>query len=179
MGNAIIQKLITYTSTLKDDNGGLTNEAKDRLQTIGSTPIVSKAYDPTCMVSYMAGLIRHIKTDGWDGADLSNLQFLINDSDCVDKGVITELIDLGFACVENTRGNYNIDEYVFPTLARLLSGLIYTGIVVSDSRAAFAIRTGLIETSLDILQQYVKHYQSSTISTVSYTHLTLPTILRV
>lgn len=56
LGKTALQNLITDTSALKDDNGGLTNEAKDRLQTIGCAPIIIRCMMPIvwchmCLVS--------------------------------------------------------------------------------------------------------------------------------
>ena len=172
LGRSLIRLLLAHAGTLKDEKGNLTGLVKERLQTIGSAPIISKTYDANCMVSYVLSFIRRIKTDGWrDDTDFSNLQFLI-DSDCVDKGVMKEVIDLGYACIENTRG-YN--EYVFVLLSRVSAAMLCSGIEVgvrvqfiSDTRTAFAIRTGLIEMSLDILEHYAKHYPSTAVSILDY-----------
>ena len=78
----------------------LTDEAKKRLDSIGATPIVSEEYDPSCRISYTSGLIRILKTGGTIN-DVINLQHLIRCADCVDKGVITELVDFGINYATN------------------------------------------------------------------------------
>ena len=158
MGKAVTKQLITYTKNLKDDNGSLTNEGKNRLQAIGSTPIINKAYDPTCMVSYVVGSIRHIKTSDWDGADLTNLQSLIFDSDCVDKGVIREVVDFGL--------NYTTDSKTSQFVCLLSNMMILqcdykykSNDMIShpnDTRTAFAVRAGLIGMCLGFVEKFGK-----------------------
>lgn len=65
------------------------------LKLVGTTPIVSKDYDSTCMVSFVAGLIKHMKTNEWEDTYFDALSSLIVDAGCVDKSVIAEMIDWG------------------------------------------------------------------------------------
>ena len=62
--------------------------AQSRIETIGTTPIVSKQCDPSCLVSYVAGLVRFMKTFGQAKIDQFFpvlLRFIDSDADCVDK----------------------------------------------------------------------------------------------
>ena len=96
LGRSTASSLILQIDTyLRDDNGDLTESGKERLLMIGTTPVVSKDYDSTCMISYVAGLVRYTKTYDWGYNDVRILRLLIKDADCVDKGVITEMIDWG------------------------------------------------------------------------------------
>ena len=92
MGREITEKLVILAADNKQ-----TEDGKNLLETIGTTPIISKQYDSSCMVSYVTGLMRHIKVNRFKkepeqkGA-FSILQRLIVDAECVDKGVIVEVI---------------------------------------------------------------------------------------
>ena len=60
MGRSAISALIIdFYGVLKD--GG-----KEKLLMIGTTPVVSKSYDSTCMVSFVAGVVCYAKTEGWN-----------------------------------------------------------------------------------------------------------------
>ena len=67
----------------------------DPLEIIATTPIVSKDYHPDCMISYMAGLIRLVKATNGDKDHLRQVECFALGTDCVDKDVITEIIDFG------------------------------------------------------------------------------------
>ena len=80
------------------------SENRQVLGRIGCMPIVSKDYDPRCMISYTVRLIRCIKKEEpmeglglifQRGNGLDVLQPLIEFGDCIDKDVITGIIDLG------------------------------------------------------------------------------------
>ena len=158
--NAITQLMALVRGELvyKDGDGSvvLTDKAKKRLDTIGTTPIVSKEYDPSCMISYTAGMIRILKTGGTIN-DVVNLQHLIRCADCVDKRVITELVDFGI----NYATNWDTAEVV----TRISCDVILQksnvnenwGDVLSETRVAFAIRAGLIEMCLSIMGQFAMH----------------------
>ena len=121
---------------------------KNWLEKVGTTPIVSKAYDSTCMISYAEGLIQQMKTNGFDVSDLQTIQQLIIGIDCVDKGVITETVDLGL--------NFTTEfTYAF-SLALALIPIMRPGAAaeISDTRVAFAIRAGLIEMYLYFIDRF-------------------------
>jgi len=56
LGKEITEKLVIMAA----DNEQ-TEDGKDLLETIGTTPIISKQYDPSCMISYATGLIVILK----------------------------------------------------------------------------------------------------------------------
>jgi len=111
---------------------------------IGTTPIVSREYDPACMTSYNEDFIRHTKeVEGFKMRhDLLLLQVLVTDIDCVDKGIITALIDSGI----NVASDYDS--------AAIIAGLIGYCLKESDTRVSFAIRFGLIEMCLGFIDRY-------------------------
>ena len=125
-------------------------EGRKRLEIIGTTPIISKDYDPECTTSFVVGLIRQTKIEGWTIDASDTLRRLIANVSCVDKDVITGLIDLGI--------NTSDDEWVvhvavllgYMILKRLNSGDFYS----NDTRIAFAIRGGLIELCLTFIERF-------------------------
>ena len=92
--------MIIDADTTDVDGNHMVTDDIERLQIIGITPIVNKDYDPTCMVSFVEGMIRHMKIDEWkedadiwtQGDDVFIIEALMQRADCVDKGVITEVI---------------------------------------------------------------------------------------
>jgi len=124
------------------------------MQSISTTPIISKDYDPHCMISYTAGYIQRMKTKGMKiPNDMMLLQALVTDIDCVDKGIITALINFGIfasdfrtaALVAGLSGDVLLERLNKATLRQQ-----------SDTRVAFAIRAGLIEMCLNFIDQYGK-----------------------
>jgi len=129
----------------------VTTDGKDRLLMLGTTPIINKEYDPNCMVSYTEGLIHLAKRERGSTTCLDTLAVLINEAGCVDKGVIREMIDWG--------ANYDHDVEKAEEFTRLLSTMICIELSVdkmepNDTRAAFAVRTGLIEMCLRLAEQF-------------------------
>ena len=96
-GMMTVKRLITAADTQ-------TEEGRKRLETIGTTPIISKEYDPECTISFVVGLIRLVKIEGWTMLYSTSqcLRRLIANVSCVDKDVITELIDLGINTKDDT-----------------------------------------------------------------------------
>ena len=134
----------------------LTDEAKKRLDAIGTTPIVSKEYIPSCMVSYTAGLIRIMKTARWTNDDFITLVNLIRCAHCVDKGVITEVIDFG---IYHTISDYDTAKVVTKISYDMIlqASTLKNWCVLSDTQIAFAIRAGLVEMCLSIMGQFAMH----------------------
>ena len=135
-------------------------EDKQLLGLIGSMPIVSKDYDPNCMISYTAGLICYYKKrkgskEGFKldliGDILYILQPLIEIGDCIDKDVIAGMIDLGMHHV------HDYDSAV--VVARLSAFMLWKGTdnKSCDTRTAFAIRCGLIEMCLNFIECFGTH----------------------
>jgi len=117
------------------------------LEDIGATPIASKQYDPTCMVSFVEGLVQQMKTNELDRSDLITFTALVTIGvDCVDRGVITEAIDLGL--------NFATEFTRAFSLAFVLIHIMRQG---SDTRTAFAIRAGLIEMTLCFVDRFGEH----------------------
>ena len=78
-GYDIAEVIIGVTAEWKDGEVVLTGNDKARVYAIGSTPIVSKDYDPNCMVSYIAGFIRKMTSQEAldERRDLSIIQLLM------------------------------------------------------------------------------------------------------
>ena len=121
------------------------------LETIGSTPIVSKDYDPTCMISYVEGLIRQMKTNGFDTSDLQTFNHLYASIDCVDRGVIIETVDLGLSYATEFTRAFSL---AFVLLPMMRQGHVD---IPSDTRIALAIRAGLIEMYLCFIDRFGEH----------------------
>jgi len=104
MARGAITTLITDPGNLllRDDDNDTewTEIGKEWLLMAGTTSIVNRDYDPSCMVSYAAELIRQIKTEGWNVTDMDILDDLVGQGDCVDKDVINGVIGLGLNCAD-------------------------------------------------------------------------------
>ena len=130
--------------------------SKEQIQMIGSTPLVSKDYDSTCIVSSVAGFIRRIKTDSWSEEEEDFLLILMSNEDCIDKSVIGEVIDLGLNFVDN----HDSAEVVI----RTSSGMVQQWQSIDqrcsepdDTRVAFAIRAGLVGMCLNFIERFHEH----------------------
>ena len=157
MARGAITTLITDPDNfLRDDDTEWTEIGKEWLLMCGTTPIVSKDYDPSCMVSYAAELIRQIKTVGWNVRDMDILDHLVGEGDCVDKDVINGVIGLGLNCA---------DEFEYAAAVIRVSNSMFNHRVASgkseanDTRIALAIRAGLIDMCLNFIRQYGRHVQ--------------------
>jgi len=156
MGRDAIATLIIDTDNfLRGEDGEWTEDSEAFLLMCGTTPIVSKDYDPSCMVSYAVQLIRHIKAEGWSQEEIDILDYLVGQGDCVDKDVVNGMIDLGL--------NYCADEFEYATFVVAVSNdMVKTWIEngnsdASDTRVAFAIRAGLVEMCLDFIGRFGDH----------------------
>jgi len=143
------------------------------LKQLGATPIVSKKHDPSCNVSCVAGLILILESSRDDSRvddvsilrpRLNCLTFLVEGVDCVDKGVITEIIKLG-----NKITNDSALSLVH-AVARWAFGMLlqdtdtrktnqYTDMKghPSDSRVAAAVRSGLVEMCFNLITCFGCH----------------------
>ena len=145
LGREITEKLVIMAA----DNEQ-TEDGKNLLETIGTTPIISKHYDSSCMVSYVTGLMRHIRVDGFKKEQqraISILQHLIVDAECVDKGVIGEVVS--FEITDPS------DDWL-PVIARISYHMLLIKGHPSDTRVSFAIRAGLIELCLSFIQRHAR-----------------------
>lgn len=144
---------------VSDETGFQAEGSRIRLlKTLGTTPIINKSYDPSCTVSYTAGLVRRLKTAYLAKDVFGIVQRLIRDANCVDKGVITEIIDLGT--------NYSSHHETAVNVALISTEMIHQGApgkkqlrgdIISDTRTSFAIREGLIEMCLAFIESFSKH----------------------
>ena len=171
LGRSVTQILVTDAIKPRDTNGRLTKErseeCKNRLDIIGTTPVINKDYDPSCMISYVSGLIHLIKSTKGKVSIGSNdeshlprnyfitIQQLIGYADCIDKGVITELIDLGTNFVSDCYDAEALAESL--SLAMVRKGTNVGKRQISDTRTAFAIRVGLIEMCLNFVGRFGTH----------------------
>ena len=140
---------------LVDELGDIwAGDGKRILEIIATTPIVSKDHNPNCMVSYMAGLICLMKTNGDEYLSSNILRILVERVDCVDKGVISEMVDFGLNFTADYDGASFVASYQFWMLFHetdAKKGL------PSDGRVAFAIRVGVIEMCLGFVQRFGAH----------------------
>jgi len=152
--NLKIMDLLILNS-IKNEDGELTDDGKNRLRSIGTSQIVSKDYDPTCTTSFIVGFIRLIKEEGpWQKESNSLILVdLIADANCVDKDVVKEVIDLG------TNHVSDLDSSAF--VASLSTYILYDEVgeeaQPSDTRIAFAIRAGFIEMCLGFIDRFGRH----------------------
>ena len=149
LAETITADLIDY-STKFDDS--------ELLTTIGTIPIINKEYDPNCMVSFVEGFICHLKTAEWDDG-VNILNSLIGDADCVDKGVITGMIDLGLNFIDDYN-DYNKAKFVIGKSMGMVQHWISADdneAEQSDTRVALAIRVGLIEMCLNFIERFHSH----------------------
>ena len=145
--------LVADAVQTKGDSNTLSDKFKNRLRAIGMTPIVGKAYDPNCMISYTAGMLQgKIRTEDWIAFAFTILQFLVSEADCVDKDIISEVIDMGLKCTDDdydSASNVAIISYsMILEDSRMDKGF------PSDTRTAFAVRSGLIEMCLNFIVRY-------------------------
>ena len=142
-------QLLRCAFQMKAGNGDLAEEGTSLLTAIATTPIVNKGYDPACMVSYTAGVIRQAKIDKTEHFTL--LPRLV---DCVDKGVITDMIDLGLNFTTEYERALDVAHMSY---RMILERSDMTKNRPSDTRTSVAIRAGLIEMCLNFIECFVDH----------------------
>ena len=144
-----------------------TDDAKKMLGNIGSIPIVSRAYDPNCKVSLTVGLIRYIKKSGDRAKYFHPLFLLIQYAECVDKDVITEMIDYGFKFASEYEDADVATQLICSMITRMIDG--GDAAQLNDSRTAFAIRAGLLDMCIKMIACFggVKHAHEIVISVFS------------
>ena len=152
----IVDMGMSIVGILVDDAASDNVSAKDidLLKSIGTTLTISKDYDPNCMISFVVGLIRDVKKEGIlssGGCITSVLRPLMEEADCIDKDVIMEMIGLGM--------NYVHDYESAVVVARLSGFMLCQELnakegIESDTRIAFAIRTGLVEMCLNFVDRF-------------------------
>ena len=107
---------------------------------IGCTPIRNKDYDPGCMISFVGGMINGLKSFGDKNKCLFTILQFIENADCVDKGIITEIIDFG---INHTKANdYGTVEY----LVKISFSMLWTKQEASEPRCvSFLVEIKLVK----------------------------------
>ena len=161
-GSSITQLLLADALERHDESNMfcLTNNGMNLVRSVGSTSIISKDYDPECMVSYVENYIRYVKAAGvttsreYRRYEIT-IRILVEDAQCIDRGVINQLIDLGSGMTE-----FNMAEFMVKTSFTLLFKFkqeVEGQYQQSDSRIATAVRAGLIEMCLGYIEQFETH----------------------
>jgi len=137
------------------------SRGKKQVKSIGSMSIINKNYDSNCMVSYVEGLIsiqmnRQGKSLGEQEAGFANLQYLIAETDCVDKGVINEMIRYGTNIVSDLVSAVRLTSLLFLMILHKTD----TENLPCDTRTAAAIRAGLVEMCLNFVGRFEDHESS-------------------
>ena len=127
-----------------------------QIGSIGSMSIINEDYDPTCMVSYTEGLLSQMKRQGsiMDEFQFSLLQSLLIFADCVDEGVINEIIGYG---TNNTSDLVSADRLTSLSFPMILQMTDDENCLPCDTRTASAIRAGLIEMCLNFIGRFGDH----------------------
>ena len=159
-GRSIVGKIVIYAAN------NLCPENRRLLSVIGCMPIVSKQYNPKCMISYTAGLMTRwmqeeeseeeffLSKEGWRWKDslkhdiLNILPPLVEEAYCIDNDVIKGMISLGM--------NHVHDYACAVVVARLSENMLWKEDIhrPSDTRAALAIRSGLVEMCLNFVERF-------------------------
>jgi len=161
----IVDMGMSIVGVLLDD---VSKKDKTLLESIGITPTVSRDYDSTYMVPFVIVLIRDVKMNKEKWARVF-LQPLIEAGDCIDKDVISEMIDWGMNHV------HDCDSAVLVT--RLSSFMLCQGYddegdgMESDTRIAFAIRCGLVEMCLNFVDRFGGHESFCDEDKALYNHI--------
>jgi len=137
---------------------------------------INKEYDPNCMVSYVEVLISQMNSQGkslGEGAVFTKLQYLIAESDCVDKGVIAEIIRYGTNITSDLVSAEQLTRLSYPMI--LQSSNVEKDLPC-DTRAAFAIRAGLIEMCLNFIGRLGDNVDDCTLSLLDNVKKTLKTV---
>ena len=149
-------RAIMKLMALDNENRRLLVRGKNLLEDIGMMPIISTAYNPTCTISFVEGFVRRFNTSEWDGQEFRVLHQLIVDGDCVDRGLVKEMIDLCLNCVAELEFNQALHLTMLPC-TMMFSGKNTKKKYPSDTRVAFAIRAGLIEVCLGLIEYFGGH----------------------
>jgi len=144
LGKATVKRLIKAA----DRN---IEESRERLETIGTTPIISKEYDSECTISFVVGLIRQTKIVGWSIEISNTLRRLTSNASCVDKDVITEMIDLGMNTSDDRWAVHIAVLLRFMILKENSNDRLFYS---NDTKFAFAIRSSLIELCLAFIERF-------------------------
>ena len=156
LGNVATVYLIVDEDNFLYDDGEFTEYGKEMLKLVGTTPVVSKDYDPNCQASYVVGLIQFMKTHDFEEIHFDALSSLIVDAGCVDKGVITEMIDWGLNYVADLNDAVEVARLSYDIMLKV-NAISNTTRTANDTHTAFAIREGLIEMCLGFIESFWEH----------------------
>jgi len=150
LGRQITTVLIGRCFTFTDNT--ITVEGRSRLESIATTSIINKEYDSTCMVSFVGGLIQCMDATGWEGGISNNLLQVLIGNAYVDKGVIKSMIDLGL----NSATYAEAVDLAGMSCDMVLRKSIEDGHrhILSDTRIAFAIRSGVLDMCLGFIEKF-------------------------
>jgi len=151
LGRDVSTCLVADAIQNKGNSNILSNEFKSRIQAVGMTPIVSKLYDPNCMISFTAGLVHQGKAGTEASIAFTILRFLVTEADCVDKDIISEVIDIGLKYTDDYKSALNV---AITSYSMILEDSRMDKGYPSDTRTAFAVRSGLIEMCLNFIVRY-------------------------
>jgi len=154
--------LVAVAARENDTSVGMRPEdGKKLLFKVGTTPIVNKEYNPACLVSYAAGVARQMKEQGKKFGDfqLPLFQSLVMGADCVDKGVINEMIRYGTNVISDLVSAARLTSLSYLMILHKTD----TENLPCDTRTAAAIRAGLIEMCLNFVGRF-GGYESSPLS---------------
>ena len=148
--------LLLFAGVVTEVGLDVPQEYKNEMEIIGAVSV-----DPSCVVSFVEGLIRRVKTEGWlsfsGREDLALITCLVEHADCVDKGVIVGMIDVGSFAFNDTRilhvDSDSAEHESVLYLERILHVMLIKGTSIKkshpcDTRVALAIRSGLVEMCL-------------------------------
>ena len=153
-GKEITNHLLVYA-----ENDEVISRRACIFEWIATTPIVTKDYDSSCMISFVVGVIHRLKV-GKTKSDVAILQLLLSHVDCADKGVITEIIDFGINCtLDHESSSFAFASFTVTILALVVVKKTSIHVVhePNDSRVAFAIRVGLVEMCLNFIERFGGH----------------------
>jgi len=165
LGSKTTEIIVCSDNYVRDEAGLLTEKGKSVLDIVATTPFVSKGFDPTCMVSFVAGYIRQLKNDRRKSQDdFLILKRLIGEANSVDKGVVSELIDYGLRYALDHESACFVADISHDMLYRVIKDSEQQHLTVcastgagqiialsSDTRIAFAIRSGIVEMCLSFI----------------------------
>jgi len=124
----------------------LVKNVVDLRKTIATMPIISREYDPSCTVSYVAGIVDYMMYNECQKEDFETLHHLVVDTDCVDQSVIEGMVNLGFKL------SADLERSIL--LMNISREMIVQKEQPSDTRVAFAIRAGLVEMCLTFVGRF-------------------------
>ena len=148
-----------------DDKYYFEGEGKELNYNIGTTPIISRSYDPSCGLICVSGLISLLKGDNTTNEILASPNFLKKDDiqitvtmlivgGCVDKTTIEEVIDLGL----NHASTYDDARWIAKTAHEMTHDFEREGkICPKDRYVATAVEAGLFDMLLNFLAAYGDH----------------------